>query len=64
MTWLTGMTDVGYTYPGGVQTLDSVSLDINRSEIVSLIGPSGCGWVLIDQRKPPCLLIVFISPPT
>ena len=31
------------TYPGGVQAVDGVSLDIADGEFVVLVGPSGCG---------------------
>lgn len=30
-------------YPGGVQAVDRLSLEINDGEIVALLGPSGCG---------------------
>lgn len=35
--------DLKLTYPGGVQALKGVSLDIPAREITALIGPSGCG---------------------
>jgi len=30
-------------FPGGVQAVDAVSIDIERGEFFSLLGPSGCG---------------------
>lgn len=35
--------DLKLRYPGGVQALKGVSLDIPAQEITALIGPSGCG---------------------
>src|SRR5437868_8204977 len=34
---------VGKTYPNGVHALERFSADINRGEIVAIIGGSGCG---------------------
>jgi spermidine/putrescine ABC transporter ATP-binding subunit len=31
------------TYPGGVQAVDNVSLNVDRGEFFALLGPSGCG---------------------
>jgi multiple sugar transport system ATP-binding protein len=30
-------------YPGGVQAIDDLSLDIRHGEFMVLVGPSGCG---------------------
>ncbi|HWP24738.1 MAG TPA: ABC transporter ATP-binding protein [Xanthobacteraceae bacterium] len=34
---------VGKTYPNGVRALDGISLDVERGEIVAVVGGSGCG---------------------
>jgi NitT/TauT family transport system ATP-binding protein len=34
---------VSKLYPGGVQALETVSVDFPRGELTSLLGPSGCG---------------------
>lgn len=34
---------VGKTYPGGLQALGGITLDIARGEIVAVVGGSGCG---------------------
>ena len=35
--------NVGMTYPGGVEALKGVDLDIPPGELTTLLGPSGCG---------------------
>ena len=37
------LRDVSKVYAGGVQALDTVSIDFPRGELTSLLGPSGCG---------------------
>ncbi|MEV0354005.1 ABC transporter ATP-binding protein [Nonomuraea sp. NPDC050680] len=37
------LTDVTRSYPGGVTALDKVSLEIERGELVAIVGPSGSG---------------------
>ena len=34
---------VGKRYPDGTVAVDSLSLDVERGELVALVGPSGCG---------------------
>jgi ABC-type nitrate/sulfonate/bicarbonate transport system ATPase subunit len=41
--WLLRLTDVSYTYPGGVRAIEGLDLEIRPGEVLSLIGPSGCG---------------------
>ena len=40
---LLGVRHVAKSYPGGVQALRDVSLNVARGEIVCVLGPSGCG---------------------
>ena len=35
--------NIGMTYPGGVEALKGVNLDIPPGELTTLLGPSGCG---------------------
>ena len=35
--------NIGMTYPGGVEALKGVNLDIPTGELTTLLGPSGCG---------------------
>jgi putative ABC transport system ATP-binding protein len=37
------LADVTRSYPGGVTALDKVSLEIERGELVAIVGPSGSG---------------------
>jgi multiple sugar transport system ATP-binding protein len=37
------LAEVSKTYPGGVQAVDGVSLEIADGEFMVLVGPSGCG---------------------
>src|SRR5688500_14593081 len=37
------LANVSKVYPGGIQAVDNVSLDIADAEFVVLVGPSGCG---------------------
>ncbi|HUR01119.1 MAG TPA: ABC transporter ATP-binding protein [Nonomuraea sp.] len=37
------LSDVTRSYPGGVTALDKVSLEIERGELVAIVGPSGSG---------------------
>src|SRR5258706_7004938 len=37
------LAEVSKVYPGGVQAVDGVSLDIADGEFMVLVGPSGCG---------------------
>ena len=37
------LEDIRKTYPGGVEAVKGVSLDIADGELVVLVGPSGCG---------------------
>ncbi|MEU8140917.1 ABC transporter ATP-binding protein [Nonomuraea sp. NPDC048901] len=37
------LIDVTRSYPGGVTALDKVSLEIERGELVAIVGPSGSG---------------------
>ena len=37
------LAEVSKTYPGGVQAVDDVSLEIADGEFMVLVGPSGCG---------------------
>ena len=37
------LDNVEKTYPGGVQAIDDLSLDIKDGEFMVLVGPSGCG---------------------
>jgi sn-glycerol 3-phosphate transport system ATP-binding protein len=37
------LQDIRKTYPGGVEAVKGVSLDIADGELVVLVGPSGCG---------------------
>jgi NitT/TauT family transport system ATP-binding protein len=34
---------IGKTFPGGVQALSGVDLEVRRGEFLTLLGPSGCG---------------------
>lgn len=42
-TWTLRLNNVSYSYPNGTMALDGVSLEIERGEIISIIGPSGSG---------------------
>src|SRR5690606_32894210 len=35
--------DLHMAYPGGVQALAEINLQIRKGEFVSIVGPSGCG---------------------
>ena len=35
--------NIGMTYPGGVEALKGVDLDVPPGELTTLLGPSGCG---------------------
>lgn len=37
------LTDVGKTYPGNVNVLKDINLDIKTGELMVFVGPSGCG---------------------
>jgi NitT/TauT family transport system ATP-binding protein len=37
------IADLSHVYPGGVEALRSVSLNVGRGEIVAVVGRSGCG---------------------
>jgi NitT/TauT family transport system ATP-binding protein len=37
------LSDVGYTYPGGVEAIAHLELELHADEVLSVIGPSGCG---------------------
>jgi len=37
------LDDVGVTYPGGVQALEHITLEIHKGDFVGLIGPNGAG---------------------
>ena len=37
------LSGVGKTYPGGVQAVKKMDLEIADKEFVVLVGPSGCG---------------------
>lgn len=37
------ISNMGKTYPGGVQAVRDVSIDIEDGEFIVLVGPSGCG---------------------
>ncbi|GHJ12475.1 peptide ABC transporter ATP-binding protein [Micromonospora sp. AKA38] len=43
MTPVLSARDVGMRYPGGVEALRGVSLDITEGELVAIVGPSGSG---------------------
>ena len=37
------LAGVGKTYPGGVEAVTGIDLDIADGELIVLVGPSGCG---------------------
>ena len=37
------MEDVWKVYPGGIEAVHALDLDITDSEFMVLVGPSGCG---------------------
>lgn len=37
------ISDVRKTYPGGVEAVKGISIDIQDGELIVLVGPSGCG---------------------
>jgi NitT/TauT family transport system ATP-binding protein len=37
------VSHVGRTFPGGVEALNDVSLNLKETDFVALLGPSGCG---------------------
>jgi putative ABC transport system ATP-binding protein len=43
MTPVLAVRDVGMRYPGGVDALSGVSLDIAEGELLAIVGPSGSG---------------------
>ena len=51
------LKNIGMEYQNGVTALTNVSIDIKKSEFVSLLGPSGCGKttllrIIADLLKP------------
>jgi len=43
MSRVVSLRDAGKVYPGGVTALDRVSLDIDRGELIAIVGASGSG---------------------
>jgi putative ABC transport system ATP-binding protein len=43
MSRVLSLRDAAKVYPGGVTALDRVSLDIDRGELIAIVGPSGSG---------------------
>lgn len=42
-SWPIALENVGVTYPGGLQAISEVTIDIQPGEMVCVIGPSGAG---------------------
>jgi len=37
------LTNVEKTYPGNINVLNNINLDIKTGELIVFVGPSGCG---------------------
>lgn len=48
------LNNISYSYhslEGETEALKNISFAVNEGEFVSIVGPSGCGNAMVEQRK-------------